>query len=162
VVDPESVELSESYATTNGALVAHYPSDFVAKRLDEATVVLSRRLPVGDETVTLGVLPYDKAATDDIEEFARLMLVAVEKNVEGKGGTSTRGKGRDAMCLGKYEGIEFEPTFSLPDAGDYVGKACFFEHNERAHIVRYDVVASQAEREIPLLERIINATELSD
>src|SRR5262249_6078534 len=48
-VDPEKVVLSERYATTNGFIVAHYPSDFAAKRIDNATVLVSRSLGIGDE-----------------------------------------------------------------------------------------------------------------
>jgi hypothetical protein len=160
--DPEKVTLTESYTTQNGFITAHYPADFAAKKLDHATVVISRRIGNGDEIVTLGALAIDKAVTDDIDEFARLMLVSVEKNVDAKGGTHTRGKRREAKCLGKYEGIEFDPTFVLPPIGQYVGKACFFIHKDRHYIIRYDVVEKHAKTEVPLLEKIIDATELPD
>jgi hypothetical protein len=160
--DPEKVSLSEQYDTKNKLITAHYPPDFAAKRLDDATITISRRVGTGDEFITLGALPIDKSVTDDVDEFARLMLVSVEKNIEAKDGTSTRGKKRETKCLGKYEGVEFSPTFKLPGVGNYVGKACFFVHNDRHYIVRYDVIKSHAESDTPLLERIIDATEFAD
>jgi hypothetical protein len=162
VVDPAKVELSEKYATKNGLLIAHYPADFAAKRVDNVTITVSRRVGNADEFLTLGALPVSKAVTDDIEEFARLMLVSVEKNVEAKNGTATRGKKRETKCLGKYEGVEYSPTFSVPSIGEYVGKACYFTHSGVHYIVRYDVVASHADEDKPLLERIAKATELPE
>jgi hypothetical protein len=160
---PEKVELSEHYATKNGFIVAHYPSDFAAKRLDDATVIISRRVgSTGDEFVTLGAIPVDTSVTDDVDEFARLMLVSVEKNIEAKNGTFTRGKPHETKCLGKYEGVEFKPTFSLPGVGDYVGRACFFTHDERHYVVRYDVIKSHADDDTPLLQRIVEATEFKE
>ena len=102
------------------------------------------------------------ASATVIEEFARLMLVSVEKNVAEKNGTSTRGKRHETKCLGKYEGIEFNPTFSLPGVGDYVGKACYFTHDETHYIARYDVIQSHAASDAALLEKILKATELKD
>lgn len=160
--DPAKIKLSEHYDTPNGLMTAHYPPDFAAKKIDNVTILVSRRVGTGDEFVTLGAIPVEKAVTDDIEEFARLMLVSVEKNVDAKGGSSTRGKRRDAKCLGKYDGVEYEPTFNLPIVGDYVGKACFFEYQKRMHIVRYDVIKTYATRDTPLLEKIVDATDLAD
>jgi hypothetical protein len=160
--DPATVKLTETVSSSNGLVTAHYPADFGAKKVDFATVALSRKLTVGDESITIGALPIDKAATDDIEEFARIILMAVEKNVEAKGGTTTRGTKRAARCLGKYDGFEWQPTFSLPVGGDYVGKACFFELRNRFHVVRYDVAKSQAEAQAPVLTKIMEATELAD
>lgn len=160
--DPAKVTLSERASTKNGLLVAHYPSDFGAKKLDDATLIISRSVGVGDEFVTLGAIEVDKSSTDDVEEFARLMLVSVEQNIEAKSGTFVRGKSHETKCLGKYDGVEFNPTFTLPGAGAYVGRACYFTHNERHYVMRYDVVKSRAESDRALLEKIVNATELKD
>lgn len=160
--NPAKVTLSERATTKNGLLVAHYPSDFGAKKLDEATLIISRTVGTGDEFVTLGAIEVEKSSTDDTEEFARLMLVSVEQNIEAKNGTFVRGKSRDTKCLGKYPGVEFNPTFTLPGAGAYVGRACYFTHKERHYIVRYDVVKTHAESDRALLEKIVDATELKD
>lgn len=160
---PGELALSERYATKNGLIVAHYPSDFGAKRLDDATIIISRRVgTTGDEFVTLGALPIDKSVTDDVEEFARLMLVSVEKNIEAKDGTFTRGKRRETKCVGKYDGVEFKPTFTLPGVGDYVGRACFFTHNDRHYVIRYDVIKSHADSDTPVLQKIVEATEIKE
>ena len=160
--DPAKITLSEHTATKNKLLTAHYPSDFGAKKLDDATLIISRSVGTGDEFLTLGAIEVDKSSTDDTEEFARLMLVSVEQNIEAKNGTFARGKSHEAKCLGKYDGIEFNPTFTLPKVGDYVGKACYFTHNERHYVLRYDVIKSHADTDRALLEKMIAATEIAD
>jgi len=156
-----STELTERYRTKNGLLTAHYPLDFEVKRLDEATITLTRTLSGGDELITLGAVPADGASEDAVNEFASRMLAAVEDNVDGKGGSAPRGEARDAKCLGKYEGVEFKVGFKLPDAGEYVGHACFFLHSGRYHVLRYDVSKKHADAEAPVLRKIVAATELA-
>jgi hypothetical protein len=90
------------------------------------------------------------------------MLVAGEQNVSAKNGTFVRGKSHETKCLGKYDGIEFKPTFTLPQLGEYVGKACYFTHNARHYVLRYDVIKSHADSDRALLEKIVDATELKD
>lgn len=160
-IPADKVALSETYSTKNGFIVGHYPSDFGAKRVDSATILISRAVGGADEFVTLGAIKLDDAVTDDIEEFARLMLVSVDKNVEAKGGTSEHGEKRTAKCVGKYKGVEFEPSFTLPGIGSYVGRACFFKRHERAYILRYDVVKSHAD-DAALLTRIIEASDFPE
>jgi hypothetical protein len=154
--------LSERYRTKNGLITAHYPLDFAATRLDYASITLSRAVAGGDEQITLAALPLDKSVTDDVDEFAELMLLSVEKNVTAKGGTSTRGERRETKCLGKYAGIEFSPTFTLPNVPEYAGRACFFIHKHRHHVIRYDVTKALEGAEAPLLRKIIGATELAE
>lgn len=159
---PVSSALSERYRTKNGLLTAHYPLDFEAKRLDEATVTLSRtREGGGDELITLGAVPIEGAEPADVHEFASRMLALVDENVDTKGGSGTHGERRDAKCLGKYDGVEFDVSFKLPDAGEYVGRACFFLHSRRYHVARYDVSTKHADADAPVLRKIIAATELA-
>lgn len=160
-VDPAKVVLSERYASKNGLIVAHYPADFAAKHVDEATVMVSRTIGKVDEFATLGAIPVASAVSDDVGEFARLMIVGVEKNVAAKGGSFERGEKRDAKCLGKYPGVAYSPTFTL-FGNEYVGEACFFRHQDRLYVTRYDLGKSRAAADRALLERIVRATELPD
>ncbi|HVY48654.1 MAG TPA: hypothetical protein VHB21_22355 [Minicystis sp.] len=158
--DPHTVPLTQRFATQNGLLTAHYPDDFAAKSLDHATLVVSRNFDGGeDEVVTLAAVK--DPITNDPREFARLLLLVVDKNVAAKGGTSSKTSEREALCLGKYPGIEAVVTFDLPGTSPYDGKACFFLRGDKGYEVRYDVPRARAAAEVPLLERIIDATELA-
>jgi hypothetical protein len=159
-VDPNTVLLDQSYTTPNNLLTAHYPAHLAAKTLDDATLILSRNFGGGeDEVVTLAAVK--SPITNDPKELARILLGLVDKNVAGKGGTSTQTSNRPAKCLGKYPGVEVEGTFTIPPTGAYVSKACFFIANDRGYELRYDVPRSRAAAEVPLLERIMAATELA-
>jgi hypothetical protein len=158
--DPGSVPLSQSYATPNGLLTAHYPADFAAKTLDHATLIVSRNFGGGeDEVVTLAAVK--NPITNDVHEFARILDALVEKNVTSKGGTYSQTAHRAAKCLGTHAGVELEMTFKMPTVGPYVSKACFFLSADRGYEVRYDVPSSRSAHEVPLLERIIGATVLA-
>lgn len=152
-------ELSETYATPNGLLRAHYPADFAAKTLDDSTLLVSRNLGSGlDEAITLGAVR--DPITNDVHEFARLLLGAVQKNVLAKGGVYTIGKDRPARCLGKHPGIEIETSFHIGPSGEYGSKTCFFLEGNRGYEFRYDAPRSRP-AEVVLLQSIIDATELS-
>jgi hypothetical protein len=152
--------LSESFSTPNHLLTAHYPAEFAAKTLDEATLIVSRNFTGGeDEVVTLAAVK--NPITNDAHELARILLALVDKNVAAKGGTSTKTGERQANCLGKYPGVETEGTFSLPTSAPYESKACFFLRGDRGYEVRYDVPRSRAAEEVPVLDRIIEATEIA-
>ena len=159
-VDPRSVVLSQSYKTTNGLLTAHYPADFAAKRLDDATLMVSRNLGDGsDEVVTFGAVP--DPITDDPQEFGRILLDSLAKGVSAKGGTSQKGPVRPAKCLGSYPGVEAEMTFTMAPGHPYDSKSCFFMIGKRGYELRYDVPRSHATQDLPLLERIIDSAELA-
>jgi hypothetical protein len=159
-VDPFTVPLAQTYKTPNGLVTGHYPADFAAKTLDDATLVLSRNFDNGeDEVVTLAGV--QSPITNDPHEFARILLALVDKKVAAKGGTSTKTSERDAMCLGRYKGVEVEGSFSIPGSGTYESKACFFIRGERGYETRYDYPRSRSAAEAPLLGRIVEATELA-
>jgi len=158
--DPAAEPLRETYKTQNGLLTVHYPSDFAAKNLDDATILVSRNFTDGsDELVTFGAVP--DPITDDPHEFGRILLDGIEKNVIEKKGTYQRFGERPAQCLGTHPGIEIQAKFRLGLAGDYVSKSCFFMIGKVGYELRYDVPKSRADAQLPLLERIIDATELA-
>jgi hypothetical protein len=159
-VDPLAVPLTQTYATPNGLLKAHYPADFVAKTLDDATLVVSRNFGGGeDEVVTLAAVK--DSITNDPRELARLLDGLVEKNVLGNGGTYGVTARRSAQCLGSHPGEELEMTFKLSAVGPYLSRGCFFLVGTRGYELRYDVPKSRAGTEVALLQRIIAATELT-
>jgi hypothetical protein len=158
--DPLTIAFSESYATTNGLLTAHYPSDFAAKKLDDSTLLVSRNLGGGvDEVLTLAAVT--SPITDDPHEFARILWASHDKGVEDRGWTTTKTGDRAAMCLQKYAGVEVEGTFTAGSGNVYLSKGCFFIRDNRGYEVRYDVSRTQSAEEVPLLERMIDATEIA-
>jgi hypothetical protein len=152
--------LSERAPTKNGLAVMHYPANFGAKHLDDATVLVARMVGTVDESVMVGVLPIADSATDEVEEFARLMLVSSESAIEGKGGTHERGEKEKRRCLGKYPGVAYSPSFVL-GGQRYVGSSCFFERKGRFHVIRIAVAESLA-KDLPFLEKIAAATEFPE
>jgi hypothetical protein len=160
VLDPAAMTLSETYATPNGLVTGHYPAEFVAKKLDDATIILSRNFGSGeDEVITLAGVR--NPITNDPRELGRVLLGLVEKNVTAKGGTSTKKPARDTKCLGKYEGVEVEGTFTIPPVGAYRSWSCFFLRDDRGYELRYDVPESRAKDEVPVVEKIVAATEIA-
>jgi hypothetical protein len=152
--------LTESYATTNKLLTIHYPPDFAVKTLDGSTLIVTRNFGGGeDEVVTFGALV--SPITDDAHELGRILLASLSKNVASKGGTFTKNSEHPATCLGKYPGVEVVATFVLPPVAPYVSKSCFFMNATHGYEVRYDVPKSRIATEVPLLESIENATELT-
>jgi hypothetical protein len=155
-----SAPFSASYTTTNGLLTAHYPDDFAAKKLDAATLVVSRNLSSGgDEALTLAALA--QPITDDPHELARVLWTSHDKSVAGQGGTSAKVGEREADCAGRYRGVEVEGTFTLSGGNPYASKGCFFIHAGRGYELRYDVSSSRLAEEAPLLTRIIDATDFA-
>jgi hypothetical protein len=154
------VTLSQTYATTNGLVTVHYPADFAAKHLDDATVMLARNLVGGeDEAVTVGAVR--KPISDDVHEFARVLLNVIEKNVTAKGGTFTKTGEHVSTCLGAYPGLEVDATYTVPaGVGEYTSRSCIFIHGGHGYELRYDVSTASLAAEAPLLERIENATDL--
>jgi hypothetical protein len=159
-VDPHTVALTERHATQNGLLTAHYPADFATKSLDDATLLVSRVFSSGEDE-GLALAAVKNPITDDASEFARLLWTQAQKSITAKGGEATKSYERKATCLDKYPGVEVEWSFSLPQTRPYVSRGCFFIHDNRGYELRYFVPKARATDDIPLLDRIIAASELA-
>jgi len=97
---PLTSAFTESYATTNGLLTAHYPSDFAAKKLDDSTLVVSRNLGGGtDEVLTLAAVR--SPITDDPHEVA----AGAAAGDEGSGGRRSRGAPPAALGGDRGQGM---------------------------------------------------------
>lgn len=159
--DPNTVPLTEVYATPNGMLTAHYPADFAASALDGSTVVLSRSFEGADgDVVTLGAV--SSPVTKDVREFARILHALTEKKVVANGGGAyTRTSERAADCLGSHPGLEIAVSYNLPPVGEYVSYSCFFIEKNRGYVVRYDLPAGRVDDDVTLLRRVVDATVLA-
>jgi hypothetical protein len=151
--------LDRRYATKNGLLVAHYPSDFAAKNLDDATLVLGRNLGHGeDEAVLLAAVP--DPISDDVNEFARVLIRAMTKKIEDSGDSFTETGRRTRACFRDYPGLEVEGFFDAQKKTTMKVKACFFMNGNRGYELKYIVPADQETSDVPLLQNIMDATEL--
>jgi hypothetical protein len=160
--DP-SVPLTQKYTSGNGLVTAHYPSDFAAKKLEQASVMLSRNLGLGnDEAVVFTAI--GQPITDDPQELARVLEGAFEKSIRAKGGTVTVGESRAAKCetsLTAYSGVETVGTYNIPPGPTVDLWSCVFVTGGHGYKLSYLVAHGRSAEERPLLRRILAATELA-
>jgi hypothetical protein len=160
--DP-NVPLVQHYASANGLITAHYPSDFAAKKLEQGSVLVSRNLGLGDDEA-LVFTAIAEPITDDVRELARVLENAFEKGITGKGGTVSAGDPRPAKCetsQATYDGIETISMYSIPPGGTITVWSCVFVAGAHGYKLTYLVPRKRITEEGPLLRRIIAAAELS-
>jgi hypothetical protein len=150
---PASEEaLTESYRSPNKLLTAHYPPDFAAKIVAKNVVLITRQPE--DEAVSL--LPIETPISNDLDETARVMMLAQDKKLTGHHEILRR----HAACFGKFAGIEREGEFTPGLTGTYHRWQCVFANAGHVYEVSYVVPNSLRDRDEALLRRIIAATEL--
>jgi hypothetical protein len=150
---------TQTYPSKNGLVVAHYPADFAAKSIDDSTIVLARNLPDGtDEIVQIGAV--ERPISDDPSEFARVLLVAMAKNIEAAGDTWTETSRRTGACFRSYPGIAVEGTFVAGKKTPEHVRACFFIDSNRGYEIKSVVPAKNETAQLPLLQSILGATEI--
>jgi len=156
---PSTLPLTQTYATPNGLLTAHYPAEFAAKTIGEGTLIVSKTF-VGDEGEVVTLSAVGNPITDDLREFARVSEAASEKHVVSQGGKYTKTAESKSNCLAGHPGLRVEVSYQLASV-EYAARSRYFFIKGRGLEVRYDVPRARAERETALLERIIEATELA-
>lgn len=151
----------ERYQTQTGLVAAHYPSDFAAKNLDGSTVLLSRNLGGGeDEAVLIAGVP--DPISDDVNEFARVLLVANRTHVESNGATYAELARHASDCLPGERGLLVKSSATYPDGKVLEMSTCFFMHSGHGYELKSIVSSRMAASELPLLEHILQETELTD
>lgn len=151
--------LTETYPTKNGLLVAHYPSDYAAKSLDEATLVVSRNnLDGTDELVQLAAV--DDPISDDVNEFGRILLNGLIKNIEKSGDHWTETSRTHTACFKSYPGLLVEGTFTAKGITKEKMRLCFFMNANHAYEIETMVPATREATDYPTLQAIIEATDL--
>jgi hypothetical protein len=148
--------MTESYASKNGLLTAHYPADFAASTVGTSSIVVTRNLPGGlDEA--LAFVPIEKPISTELREFARVIGAAEIKDLNGYVETSAL----PATCVGAA-GIETTGTWkSERGSMTYLRKACHFIHNGHGYSIAYSVPSTHAAEEEPTLRAIREATQLN-
>jgi hypothetical protein len=146
--------LTETYTTKNGLAVMHYPADFAAQSIDDGMIMLRRNLDDGtDEGVIAAAIP--DPISDDVNEIARLLVNAMAKKLESSGDTWTETSRSAGVCFRGHQGVVVHGTY----AGQQV-RACFFTAPGRAYEVKTIAPIRHEAQDLPLLQKIADATEL--
>jgi hypothetical protein len=149
----------QTYPTKNGLVVAHYPSDFAAKNLDHATLVLTKNL--GDGTsVIVQLAGVQNPISDDVNEFSRILVNAMVKSIEAAGDTFTETSRTPKTCFRNYSGLEIEGTFAAKGISKTNVRVCFFMTPNRGYLTKSIVPAVHEAAELPKLQAIIDATDI--
>lgn len=148
--------MTESYASKNGLITAHYPAEFAASSVGTSSIVLNRNLPGGfDATVVL--IPIETPISTDVKELARVLDGAAVKNLPGYVEESSL----PATCAGQ-PGIETTGTWrSDKDALTYLRKGCYFIHGGHGYSIAYLIRSTLAATEEPTLRAIREATQFN-
>lgn len=151
--------LSEHYPTSNGLVVAHYPSDFAAKSLDHATIMLSRNNTDGtDEVVT--VAGVENPISNDVNEFSRVLVQQMKKNIEAYGDKWVETSRKRTTCFGSYSGLQIEGTYVASGITRENVKICYFMRTNKGYEMKTIVPAIHETRDLPLLQSMVDATEI--
>ena len=151
--------LSETYPTSNGLVVAHYPADFAAKSLDHATIMLSRNHTDGtDEVVT--VAGVENPISNDVNEFSRVLVQQMKKNIEAYGDKWVETSRKRTVCFGSYSGLQIEGTYVASGITRENVKICYFMRPNKGYEMKTIVPAIHESRDLPLLQSMVDATEI--
>jgi hypothetical protein len=154
-----SSALTEHYPTSNGLIVAHYPADFAAKSLDHATIMLSKNNSDGtDEVVT--VAGVENPISPDVNEFSRVLVQQMKKNIEAYGDKWVETSRKRTVCFGSYYGLQIEGTYTASGITKENVKICYFMRPNKGYEMKTIVPASHESRDLPLLQSMVDATEI--
>jgi hypothetical protein len=154
-----STALSERYPTSNGLIVAHYPADWAAKSLDHATIMLSKNNTDGtDEVVT--VAGVENPISNDVNEFSRVLVQQMKKNIEAYGDKWVETGRRRTVCFGSYSGLQIEGTYTASGITKENVKICYFMRPNKGYEMKTIVPAIHESRDLPTLQSIVDATEI--
>ena len=155
-----SSALSEKYPTSNGLVVAHYPADFAAKSLDHATIMLSKNNTDGtDEVVT--VAGVENPISNDVNEFSRVLVQQMKKNIEAYGDKWVETSRKRTVCFGTYSGLQIEGTYVASGITKENVKICYFMRPNKGYEMKTIVPAIHESRDLPLLQSMVDATEIN-
>jgi hypothetical protein len=151
--------LSETYTSTNGLAVVHYPPDWAAKSIDEATLTLTRNLSDGSDEVVY-VAAVDHPISNDVNELARILMRAMIKNIDAAGGVWTESSRKRGVCYRAYPGgLAVDGSFSVSGARRNV-HMCFFMNGSRGYEVKTIVPPRHEADDLALMQSMLDATDL--
>jgi hypothetical protein len=157
---PGAGGLTESYKMQNGRLTAHYPADFAAQSMDDATLLVTHTFATGDyEGIALVGVPHP--ISKDTREFARVVLGAMDTKKKSLTTTFSETDRRPAQCMGRYPGLEVDTTYTLKTGTQYVERSCVFVRGDVGYVTRVYVPTRLEARDGALLDKMVLATEMA-
>jgi hypothetical protein len=148
-----SAPLSQKYDGPMGLLVAHYPADFAAQMRGEYSLQLMRS--PRDDSILL--IALDEPVSSDPVELSRVALKPIIDALAAKGSADTARAG-SGKCLGRT-GYVTEGTANV-GLEDVITWSCTFVENGHGYVFFASVNKLFAEADRPLMQRIIDATEI--
>ena len=150
---------TQTYSTSNGVVTAHYPSDWAAKSIDHATLAITRNLGDGTDELVY-VAGVKNPISDDVNEFSRVLINAMVKNIEATGDTWTETSRHRDTCFRTFSGLAVEGTFTAKGITKENVRMCFFMQTDRGYELKTMVPAIHESRDLPLLQSMIDATDV--
>ncbi len=145
--------LSQKYDGPKGLLVAHYPADFAAQMRGEYSLQLMRS--PRDDSILL--IALDEPVSTDPVELSRVALKPIIDALAEKGSADTARAGA-GTCLGRAAYV----TEGTANVGleDVITWSCTFVDQGHGYVFFASVNKLFADADRPLLQRIIDATEI--
>jgi len=161
--DPSGALLSESVTTPNGLITAHFPHGFVHATRAGGNVLVLAADDNDDDTALVLFLAVPQAITHDVGELTRLLQNETHKQMQTNGDTLVSEQPpQQTECLPNYAGLEVVSEVHSRAGARRLKWSCFFSSHGAGYQLSYQVLASQAERQRPLLARIVKATEVNE
>ncbi len=140
-------------------MTAHYPADFAAKALDHATLMLSKNNADGSDEV-VEVAGVENPISNDVNEFSRVLINMMKKNIEASGDRWTETSRRRTTCFKSYPGLEVQGTFTAKGITKENVKICYFMRPGKGYELKTIVPAVRETRDLPTLQSIVDATDV--
>ncbi len=150
--------LTETYASPNGLVTAHYPSDWAAKSVDTGTLTITRNLTDGTDELVY-VAGIENPITNDVNELARVLMVTQTKTIEATGEKWIETSRSHVPCFKSYPGLRVEGTFRAGGTKEKL-RMCFVLRPNRAYVTKTMVPEIHEAVDLPLLESMVDATDL--
>lgn len=145
--------LDQVYISPNGLVTVHYPASFAAKRVGDATVVVSRNLTDGHDEA-LSFTAIETPISDDLKEFARVVEQGAEKHYN-----QFSLKARTATTCHGAKGIETTGAWKSKKSEAYfTAWSCDFIRDGHGYRLFYTTPERLQDLHGPMLKRIIDAT----
>jgi hypothetical protein len=154
-----SATMTEAYTAKNGLIVAHYPADFAAKAVDNDTVNLQKNLSDGSADL-VQVAAVINPISDDVDEFGRILIRSMSKDIESYGDKWFETGRSHTACYKTFSGLEVKGWFMASGVTKTNVKLCFFMSGKHGYMLKTIVPAAHETAEMPLLDSIVDATEL--
>jgi hypothetical protein len=149
------VSPAQSYSSPNGLVTIHYPPEFAAHIAGKSVLELARDLKGGmDEAVTF--LSVTEPISKDLIEFARIVDKAGTGGLDRYLETS-----RESTTAHGTPAVESVGYFFMPSGLRYKRRSWAFLHEGHGYSFAYLVPEREAPEQEPILEAIIQATELT-